>query len=310
MIKCEICEREFRVVSNHLKQHKLTVKKYKEKYPEAKLIVQEISEKMSKSRKMNFTNGDVIPWQLGKTKHTDERLKLSGMKQSQTKLIKYASGELKNWNNGLTGDLSCFSGSGNPMYQISIYDNWIKKYGKETADKKYENWKNNISKGNSLNGYIEKYGEEDGKKLWNDRYERSSRKQSGKNNHMFGKPCPERKLTLYKNIWFKSTWEAMFAYEMDLQGIKWEYEKYRIQIVDSKTYCPDFIIYNELGNIVEIVEVKGYKNGSEKYVEILQKCCRVSVKLCDESEMKRMNIFRHEIMLKKLENRKFMLEIS
>jgi len=35
-------------------------------------------------------------------------------------------------------------GENNPMYGKSIYDVWIEKYGKETADIKYINWKNNL----------------------------------------------------------------------------------------------------------------------------------------------------------------------
>jgi hypothetical protein len=33
----------------------------------------------------------------------------------------------------------------NPMYKKTVYDIWVQKYGKEIADKKYKNWKENIS---------------------------------------------------------------------------------------------------------------------------------------------------------------------
>lgn len=37
-----------------------------------------------------------------------------------------------------------FSGEGNNMYGISIYDVWLEKYGEKVANEKLENWKNNI----------------------------------------------------------------------------------------------------------------------------------------------------------------------
>jgi group I intron endonuclease len=40
------------------------------------------------------------------------------------------------------------SGEKNAMFGKTPYDVWLEKYGKEIADKKLENWKNNISKSN------------------------------------------------------------------------------------------------------------------------------------------------------------------
>ena len=38
------------------------------------------------------------------------------------------------------------SGEKNPMFKKTVYDIWVKKYGKQIADKKYKSWKDKISK--------------------------------------------------------------------------------------------------------------------------------------------------------------------
>lgn len=63
--------------------------------------------------------------------------------------------------------------------------------------------------------------------------------------------------TLYKDIWFKSTWEALVAEYFDQNGIEWKYEEASYRLSDRMSYRPDFFIYDQ-GKFLKIVEVKGY----------------------------------------------------
>lgn len=49
------------------------------------------------------------------------------------------------------------------------------------------------------------------------------------------------KVTIYKEIRFKSRWEAAFAKWCDQQNLTWDYEKIQIRVND-KWYIPDFFI--------------------------------------------------------------------
>lgn len=251
---------------------------------EIKEIYNRISKKSSETLLERFASGELIAWQTGYTKDTHEGIRKQSENQIKTKSAnpeKY-SGK----NNGMFGknfmDLSIakyveqkalemleerrqsasdkWPGSGNPMYQISVFDIWI-----------------------------EKYGEKEAIKMWKEKYDNLR----GRNSPRFGKQHILKRC-LYKNIWFKSTWEAMFAYEMDLLNIKWEYEKYKIQVIENKTYRPDFIIYDINGKIIKIIEVKGYKDGSEILPILLQKCCLISVELYDKNKLEELDIFKHK----------------
>ncbi len=58
---------------------------------------------------------------------------------------------------------------------------------------------------------------------------------------------------LYKNIFFKSSWEANFAKWCDLSGIKWEYEPKAFRLRKG-FYLPDFY----LPEFDIWIEIKGY----------------------------------------------------
>jgi hypothetical protein len=62
---------------------------------------------------------------ISKTWHSDKRMKVMSSKEYKNKMSKSLSGEK------------------NPMYKKSIYDVWLKKYGKEEANKRYTIWINN-----------------------------------------------------------------------------------------------------------------------------------------------------------------------
>lgn len=72
-----------------------------------------------------------------------------------------------------------------------------------------------------------------------------------------GKKPNHGRIVLYKNIKFRSRWEALFAIVLDYFGQPWTYEAYTFPlIVNGKrcSYTPDF--YIESLDIV--IEVKGY----------------------------------------------------
>lgn len=93
-----------------------------------------------------------------------------------------------------------------------------------------------------------------------------SASHAGKKNHMYGKP-PSKKAgrgirTHYKEICFRSTYEAKVAKWLDENSFEWYYEKYRI-CFDEYTYLPDFFIY-ENNSLTTIIEVKGYMSVETK----------------------------------------------
>jgi hypothetical protein len=52
----------------------------------------------------------------------------------------------------------------------SVLDRWKKKYGEEEGTNRFNNYSAKLSKGKSLDGYIERYGEFLGKKKYQERY--------------------------------------------------------------------------------------------------------------------------------------------
>jgi len=117
------------------------------------------------------------------------------------------------------------SNENNPMFGKSFYDIWVKKYGKEEADKKLNILKNKQKENNS-----------------------------GEKNSMFGKPSPKGSGNgvkgYYKNIYFRSLLELSYLVKIiDRFGLKWESgekRKYKISYIDYfgkiRNYFSDYII--------------------------------------------------------------------
>ena len=84
----------------------------------------------------------------------------------------------------------------------------------------------------------------------------------GKNNFMYGKPCPHNRSGYYKNIFFRSSWEITVAKLLDDENILWKYENKRF-FFNRVTYLPDFYLpeYNLY------IEVKGFMNRNPKDAE-------------------------------------------
>ena len=142
------------------------------------------------------------------------------------------------------------SGENNPMYGQTVYDIWVKKYGKEKADELDKQYR-----------------------------QKQSVNSSGSNNPMYGKPSPNGSGNgwkgWYKNIFFRSLRELMYLIYLDENNIQWvSGETLRIKYKDYKgknrTYRPDFI---HDGMLIEIKPVKlqntptnlAKKQAAEKY---------------------------------------------
>ena len=77
---------------------------------------------------------------------------------------------------------------------------------------------------------------------------------------------PSWKLFNYKNKNFKSSWEVIFAYWLDISNIKWKYEPKSFELIVNKknvTYTPDFY----LPEFDCWIEIKGWwrKNSIAKF---------------------------------------------
>jgi len=100
---------------------------------------------------LDFYSNNPSP-NIGK-KHSDEtKEKISNShigkklsddhKDSIKEGIKTKRRSYDNKNNPFYGKGDLISGDKNPMYGKSFYDVWVSKYGKEEADRKFEEWKN------------------------------------------------------------------------------------------------------------------------------------------------------------------------
>ncbi|MFW6172463.1 MAG: hypothetical protein ACOC5T_01845 [Elusimicrobiota bacterium] len=89
----------------------------------------------------------------------------------------------------------------------------------------------------------------------------------GKNNPMYGKPCPKgagRGRGGFRkdiNLYVRSTWEANFARILSFCNINYEYEKKRFTLSSGLTYSPDF--YCKYRDIY--YEIKGHAESRSKW---------------------------------------------
>jgi hypothetical protein len=105
--------------------------------------------------------------------------------------------------------------------------------------------------------WTEKYGKEEADKRWEEfcAKQRKSAKR-GKDSHSFGKPAPQGSGNgwkgWYKEHYFRSLRELMCMIDMDAKGLSWktaETNEYRIEYMFNggcRTYRPDFVVGNEL----------------------------------------------------------------
>ena len=86
-IKCEICGKDFKQITvSHLKKHNMTMKEYRDKFPDSPIVCEDVKEILSqhckeqqKDENFGFKKGHKVnlkkvPWNKGLTKDIDERV--------------------------------------------------------------------------------------------------------------------------------------------------------------------------------------------------------------------------------------------
>jgi hypothetical protein len=165
------------------------------------------------------------------------------------------------------------------MYNKSVLDAWIEKYGMEEANKKYQLWKQHVSEGNKHKSLFElwfkKYGYEFAKEHEKQRIEKMlmtkklhpyrmseemKRKYSiankGENNPMFGKVAYP-KLFFVQELGHKvrSYWEQAVCTFLKNHNIKYSYETttFKVDVNGERhSYTPDIVLDDGI-----FIEVKG-----------------------------------------------------
>ena len=113
-----------------------------------------------------------------------------------------------------------------------------------------------ISKALTGRTFEEVYGTEKAKEV----KEKISQRSRGKNNPMFGKPCPHRKGGFRKDLghYVRSTWEADFARILKLHNLNYQYEPKTFQLTKTNGeimhYTPDFYVPSKN----TFYEIKGF----------------------------------------------------
>jgi hypothetical protein len=148
----------------------------------------------------------------------------------------------------------------NPMAGKSVYDVWVKKYGKKEADKKMHELKKKHSHNNS-----------------------------GEKNSMFGKPSPVGSGNgwsgWYKDWYFRSLRELSYMInEIENKKKNWEngeQKKYKISYVDwngqIRNYFPDFVVDSK-----QMIECKPIK--LQASISVLNKK-KAAEKFCEENNL-------------------------
>ena len=111
--------------------------------------------------------------------------------------------------------------------------------------------------------------------------------RTGSNNPMFGKKPGCTKRSIYKNIYFRSSWEVAYAKYLDRNRIKWEYES-KIFNLGQMCYIPDFYLLETN----EYVEIKGRWIGRarNKFDLFKLKNSQIKITLLEERQLKKLKI--------------------
>lgn len=102
------------------------------------------------------------------------------------------------------------------------------------------------------------------------------------------------KITFYKNIKMKSTWEAEVAKYLDAQNISWKYEEKIFSLSPTQSYRPDFFIYDSNGNFIKLIEVKGYfrKDNIKKFSLFQKQYPDIIVDLWDHTKLLKLKLIK------------------
>ncbi|MDO8435925.1 MAG: DNA polymerase III subunit alpha [bacterium] len=149
--------------------------------------------------------------------------------------------------------------------KIKFYQQGGKPWNFGATTENNEIWKKTaekISKALQGRSFEELYGPERAREI----KIKLSQRSKGKNNPMFGKPCPHRKGGFRKDLghYVRSTWEADFARILRFHNLNYKYEPETFRLVKGNGeivhYTPDF--YVEVKNT--FYEIKGWLHDLDK----------------------------------------------
>jgi hypothetical protein len=217
------------------------------------------------------------------------RLRDGNTKSCGCLLIEYAkSHDMKGKNNpnykhGKTHNNKCKSCG----KSISLIPKYCKKcYLKtlnDTGNPNYKNGKTNNNKCLICNTHISKGSNYCIKCAG----KRTSKRQKGRNNPMFGKNANHGNGSYYNNIWFRSSWEVAYAKYLNKQDITWLYESKTFDL-GKTTYTPDFY----LPEIDTYIEIKGWWRGDakEKFRKFKRIYNGIKIKLLQQKDLEKLRI--------------------
>jgi len=143
----------------------------------------------------------------------------------------------------------------------------------------YKTWKNGNGHCKSCSNRINMTG----RHLSEETKQKIGRKHFGKKCHFFGKLIKPHWMK-YNGTMFRSSWEVIYAKELDVQEIKWLYESKTFDLGDT-TYTPDFYLPEK----DTYIEVKGYKSDVflNKFSLFKQLYPEIKIKILDETYFRR-----------------------
>jgi len=191
---CPICKRKFREINrSHLKTHDLTVAQFDEKFPEHPRLTEEARRKKATHKVLTKEMSAKL-----KRSHTLEGYieKYGGVEGPKRHAI---SKEKKSFARTLEGYISRYGKTKGPtIYKEHIklraitLENYIKKFGAEVGAAKHKQYLEGRKKYTQLQYYIDKYGEEEGVKVWiskNEKISQGNSKVDGKDVQDYKQYC-------------------------------------------------------------------------------------------------------------------------
>jgi len=224
-------------MGNNNKQHKNTCLTLERKCPICNNIIKYSNKytyntaNRKNTKCKSCTINDPIRKSIISSKFSGKNNPFYGKTHSEEVKLKISQSSKKYWENMTPEQLKqakiiCINqGEKNGMYNKIPYDIWVKKYGKEEADKRQREMKEK-------------------------QYQMTPR---GDENPMYGKPSPRGSGNgwkgWYKDFYFRSLRELSYVLYLDENNIQWESAeqkrftiKYKNYDKTEKTYRPDFFV--------------------------------------------------------------------
>lgn len=98
--------------------------------------------------------------------------------------------------------------------------------------------------------------------------------------------------SFYKGIRMDSRWEVRVAEYLDSNNYNWRYSFERYLLSTGQYLYPDFFIYDNVGNLLKIIEVKGYfrERNKIKFELFLLEYPDLIVELWNKDKLKELNL--------------------